>query len=139
LEEGQWCYAFDESGLILKGCNFDSHRPLQILKDLRSRAFVLADLGRWKEALPILEAIQSRQEYREGIAFYLGHCHASAHEYKKAKPHFVEALKLGLPPNLEYRAHYELGVVYFALGGYAQAKIEFEKTLQTAAPAYLKL
>jgi tetratricopeptide (TPR) repeat protein len=102
------------------------------------RAFVLADLGRWKEALPILEGITSPREYKEGIAFYLGHCYASAHEYKKAKPYLVEALRLGLPPHLEYRAHNELGIVYFALGGYAQAKIEFEKTLQSADPAYLK-
>jgi tetratricopeptide (TPR) repeat protein len=102
------------------------------------RAFVLADLGRWKEALPILEGITSPQEYKEGIAFYLGHCYVSAHDYKKAKPYLVEALKLGLPPHLEYRAHDELGIVHFALGGYAQAKIEFEKTLQSAAPTYLK-
>jgi tetratricopeptide (TPR) repeat protein len=102
------------------------------------RAFLLADLGRWKEALPILEGITSPQEYKEGIAFYLGHCYVSAHEYKKAKPYLVEALKLGLPLNLEYRAHNELGIVHLALGGYAQAKIEFEKTLQSADPTYLK-
>jgi len=60
------------------------------LKDPRSRglheafqirrAFILADLGRWKEAMPILEGIKSPQEYREGIAFYLGHCYLSGDE-----------------------------------------------------------
>jgi tetratricopeptide (TPR) repeat protein len=99
-----------------------SYEGLQI-----RRAFILADLGRWKEALPILEGITSPQEYREGVAFYLGHCYVSGKEYKKAKPYLVEALKLGLPPSLEYRAHNELGIVYFALGGYAQVKIELRK------------
>jgi hypothetical protein len=36
------------------------------------RAFLLANLGRWQEALPILEGIESPHEYEEGIAFYLG-------------------------------------------------------------------
>jgi len=102
------------------------------------RAFVLADLGHWKEALPILDGIKSPEEYKEGIAFYLGHCYVRAGEYGKAKPCLVEALNLGLPPHLEYRARFELGIVYMAFGGYARAKIEFEAALQTADAKYLK-
>jgi tetratricopeptide (TPR) repeat protein len=45
----------------------DSYESIQI-----RRAFILADLGRWNEALPILEGIESPQEFREGVAFYLG-------------------------------------------------------------------
>jgi len=65
------------------------------------RAFILADLGRWKEALPLLKGIESPREYKEGVAFYLGYCYASAGEYSKAKPCLIEALNLGLPPRLE--------------------------------------
>jgi predicted negative regulator of RcsB-dependent stress response len=58
------------------------------------RAFILADLGRWKEALPILEGIKSPQEYREGIAFYLGHCYLAGDDYERAKEKLTEALNL---------------------------------------------
>ena len=102
------------------------------------RAFLLADLGRCREALPILEEAQSFEELKERIAFYLGHCYVCAHKYEKAKPLLAEALKLGLPRNLEYRAHYSLGIAYLALGGYAQAKAEFEKTAEIADTAYLQ-
>ncbi len=103
------------------------------------RAFVLADLGRWKEALPILEGIMSPQEYKEGVAFYLGHCYLSALDYSKAEQKLTEALKLGgLPHGLEYRAHCELGQAYYGLQNYAQAKREFEKCVETADQSYLK-
>jgi len=59
------------------------------------RAFILADLGRWKESLPVLEEIKSPQEYVEGIAFYLGHCYLAAHDYIKAEQKLTEALSLG--------------------------------------------
>lgn len=111
----------------------DFHESIQM-----RRAFILADLGRWKEALPLLKGIESPREYKEGVAFYLGYCYASAGEYSKAKPCLIEALNLGLPPRLEFRAHFELGIVYMAQGGFARAKIEFERTLQTADADYSK-
>ncbi|HYT23012.1 MAG TPA: hypothetical protein VEW05_22625 [Candidatus Polarisedimenticolia bacterium] len=119
------------------------------LKDLRARglyeaiqirrAFILADLGRWKESLPILEEIKSPQEYREGIAFYLGHCYLSAHDHIRAEQKLSEALSLGgLPHSLEYRAHCELGMAYYQLQDYPQAKRELEKCAATADESYLK-
>ena len=118
------------------------------LKDPRSRglheafqirrAFILADLGRWKETLPILEGIKSPQEYREGIAFYLGHCYLSGDEYDSAKDKLTEALKLGLPISLKYRAHCELGMTYYNLKDYAKAKQELEKGAEHADANYIK-
>jgi tetratricopeptide (TPR) repeat protein len=102
------------------------------------RAFILADLGRWKEALPILEGIRSPQEYREGIEFYLGHCYSSAQDLERAQEKLTEALKLGLPKHLEYRAHCELGATYYNLKDYARAKEEFEKGAQMADASYIK-
>jgi len=125
-----------------------SKRDSRIPKDLYSRdfyesiqirrAFILADLGRWKEALPILEEIQSPKEYREGVAFYLGHCHLAAHDYIRAEQKLTEALRLGdLPKSLEYRAHCELGMAYYELRDYQQAKRELENCAKTADKSYL--
>jgi tetratricopeptide (TPR) repeat protein len=102
------------------------------------RAFILVDLGRWKEALPILEAIRSPQEYEEGVAFYSGHCYGEAGDYHRAEEKLTEALKLGLPSHLEYRAHCELGRTYYHLQNYSRAKEEFEKGAQKADPSYIK-
>jgi len=103
------------------------------------RAFILADLGRWKESLPVLEEIKSPQEYVEGIAFYLGHCYLTAHDYIKAEQKLTEALSLGgLPLSLEYRAHCELGMAYYQLQDYRQAKRELEKCAAKADESYLK-
>jgi tetratricopeptide (TPR) repeat protein len=103
------------------------------------RAFILADLGRWKEALPILEGITSPQEYKEGIAFYLGHCYLSALDYHRAEEKLSETLRLGgLPHSLEYRAHCELGMAYYELQDYAQAKRELEKCAGMTDQVYLK-
>src|SRR5205823_6329492 len=109
------------------------HEAIQI-----RRAFILADLGRWKEALPILDGIKSLQEYREGIAFYLGHCYLAGDEYEKAKDKLSEALELGLPMSLEYRAHCELGMTYYNLKDYAKAKLELEKGAEHADANYIK-
>jgi tetratricopeptide (TPR) repeat protein len=102
------------------------------------RAFILADLGRWKEALPILEGITSPQEYEEGVAFYLGHCCVEAGTYQRAEEKLNEALNLGLPSHLEYRAHCELGITYYHLQNYPKAKDEFEKGSHKADPTYIK-
>lgn len=111
----------------------DAYRNLQVL-----RAFVLADTGDWRAALPILESAQAWEAPKNLIDFYLGHSYVCAYEYRKAKPLLIEALQLGLPANLEYRAHDALGITYFQLGGYAHAKLEFEKTIQAADSAYLR-
>lgn len=103
------------------------------------RSFILADLGRWKEALPVLEAIKSPQEYREGVAFYLGHCYLAASDYIRAEQKLTEALRLGgLPNSLDYRAHHELGMTYYHLRDYGKAKAEFEKGAQLADASYIK-
>jgi len=101
------------------------------------RAFILADLGRWKEALPILEGIKSPQEFIGGIAFYLGHCYLAAGEYDRATEKLTQALQLGLSSSLEYRAHCELGMTYYNLKDYAKAKQELEKSAEHADAAYI--
>jgi tetratricopeptide (TPR) repeat protein len=97
------------------------------------RAFILADLGRWNEALPVLEEIKSPEEYREGVAYYLGHCYLASGDYERAQEKLTEALKLGgLPTRLEYLAHFELGATYYHLQDYEKAKHELEKATEQA-------
>jgi tetratricopeptide (TPR) repeat protein len=103
------------------------------------RAFILADLGRWNEALPVLKEIRSPEEYREGVAYYLGHCYLAADDYERAQEKLTEALKLGgLPIWLEYRAHCELGMTYYNLKDYEKAKHELEKAAEQADASYVK-
>ena len=102
------------------------------------RAFILADLDRWKEALPILEEIKSSEEFVEVIAFYLGHCYLAAHDYNAAEEKLTLALRLGLPSHLDYRAHCELGMTNYKLKDYAKAKQELEKGAEKADASYIK-
>ncbi|HKN76238.1 MAG TPA: hypothetical protein VJW94_13760 [Candidatus Acidoferrum sp.] len=127
--------ALEKHGLALKG---PGARGLYEAIQIR-RAFILADLGRWKEALPVLEEIKSPQEYQEGVAFYLGHCYLGAHDYASAEQKLTEALRLGgLPRSFEYRAHCELGMTYYNLRDFTKAKEEFEMGAQMADASYIK-
>jgi len=102
------------------------------------RAFILADLGRCKEALPILEEAESFKGRKAETRFYLGHCYLANDNYSKAMGRLLEALRIGLYQRLEYRAHCELGIVYFTLKDYEQAKLEFEKCAETADEEYMQ-
>jgi tetratricopeptide (TPR) repeat protein len=101
------------------------------------RAFILANLGRWNEAMPILESIESPKEYEEGIAFYLGHCYLAAYDYNRAEEKLTEALSLGLPSGLGFRAHCELGMASYNLRKYSKAKRELEKGARLADDRYI--
>jgi len=102
------------------------------------RGFILADLGRCKEALPILEEAESFKERRAEIYFYLGHCYLTDREYEKSATKLAKALKLELPRSLEFRAHCELGIAYYRLKDYAPAKLEFERSAETADKEYVQ-
>src|ERR1700676_335454 len=102
------------------------------------RAFILCDLDRWRDAMPTLERLQSATEYREGISFYLGHCYMLAGNLDKAKEKLAESLQLGLPPSLEYRAHCELGMIYYEAQDYLKATKELEQCIQQADPSYIR-
>ncbi len=100
-------------------------------------AFVLADLGRWQEALPILKEAESFESFQEGVAFYLGHCYFAAADYVLATEKLTKALSLGLPDNLKYRALCELGMTCYQLGDYTQAKEYLEKGAAMADKTYI--
>jgi tetratricopeptide (TPR) repeat protein len=102
------------------------------------RGFLLADLGRWKEALPILEEIDSSPEQKGLISFYLGSAYAASGQDSRSSEKLAQAIRLHLPPHLEFRAHCTLGKAYHKLERYAQAKVELEKCVETADPEYIR-
>jgi len=118
---------------ILKYPEFrDSYEMIQT-----RRGFLFVDLDRCKEALPILEEAEFFEGRKAEIYFYLGHCYLSNCEYDKAAKKLLNALKLSLPRILAYRAHCELGIAYYRLKGFAEAKLEFERSAETADPEYI--
>jgi tetratricopeptide (TPR) repeat protein len=102
------------------------------------RGFIFGDLGRCKQALPILEEAELFEQRKAEVYFYLGHCYLAGLDYIRALGKLVEALRVGLPRRLEYRAHCELGIVYYRLKNYAQAKLEFAMSAETADPEYIQ-
>lgn len=102
------------------------------------RAFMLADLGRWNDALRILEEAESFEQDKGSINFYLGYCYVAVGDHAKGEQKLRKSLEIGLPPHLDYRAHGALGKAYHKLEDYAQAKLELEKGAQTADPSYIR-
>lgn len=101
-------------------------------------AFMLADLGRWDDALPILEEAESFEQDKGAINFYLGYCYVAIGDNAKGEQKLRKSLEMGLPPHFEYRAHCALGKAYHKLEDYAQAKLELEKGARTADPSYIR-
>jgi len=104
----------------------------------RDRAFLLADTGRFEDALPELEELNSRAPSDGWILFNLGYCYRRTGRYFDARSKLEAAIQVGLNPDYEGRAHCALGALYYDLGDYARAKIELEIGVQTASPRYLK-
>jgi tetratricopeptide (TPR) repeat protein len=110
----------------------DAYQNIQV-----QRGSLLADLGRWRDALPILEEADSFAEPRAFISFYLGYCYVAIGDDHRGKEKLIEALKIGLPKYLEFRAHCALGKAYHKLEDYVSAKEELERCAQTADKRYI--
>ncbi|HEX3378001.1 MAG TPA: hypothetical protein VHS29_14120 [Candidatus Acidoferrales bacterium] len=140
---------------IAEGKEVDAHALLEDLvsrypKQLRTaecltifnevttlRGLLLADVGQWAEARPLLEQANPPDGAKSQILYYLGHCYYQFLEYERARDKLVEALNLGLDRRWESMAHYILGLVYYRLSDLKAAKSQFELCLKTADPAYL--
>lgn len=103
----------------------------------RDRAFLLTDLGSFQEALPILEKVDSADPHDRWTLFYLGFCYACTGKFIESQPRLEEAIRLGLTPDFEGRAHCALGASLYEVGDYERAKSELEKGVKTASPKYI--
>jgi tetratricopeptide (TPR) repeat protein len=104
----------------------------------RDRAFLLADLGGCREALPILEQVDEKDPHDHWTLFYLGYCYLNLERYVEAQRKLEEAISLGLTPDFQGRAHCALGAACYHLQQYARAKSELEEGVKTASPRFLK-
>jgi tetratricopeptide (TPR) repeat protein len=93
------------------------------------RGTLLADLGRYKEAAPLLEQCLSfdpRTTEMIAVAYYLGLCSLKLGKSAEAKERFQEVLRTGGRTDLTTMAHLYLGNIYFDEAAYAKALMEFE-------------
>jgi tetratricopeptide (TPR) repeat protein len=145
--EGKYEEALSKLDALL--CKYDKVLRLPSMRSIYEliqcrRAFQLCDIGHWSKALPILEEAKIFKEevildlLQAEISFYLGSCHFANNEFAKAEAELSKSLRIGLPPNLEFRAHLTLGMADHKLEDYAHAKLELEKAAQTADAAYIK-
>ena len=116
----------------------NSNFPEVYLGVRRDRAFLLTDLGSFRDALPALEQIDVEDPHDRWTLFYLGYCYLNLERYVEAQRKLEEAISLGLTPDFRGRAHCALGAACYHLQQYARAKSELEEGVKTASPRFLK-
>ena len=102
------------------------------------QAFLLCGVGRYEEALPILQDLASKHPRNGAVLFHLGHSYVTLKDFASSKPILEEALSIELPEGFEFQAHCSLGMALYGLQDYSAAKREFEIGSKTATPHYLK-
>lgn len=107
------------------------HEALQ-----EKRAFVLTHLGRYSEAIPLLEEALSfsmNADERSDLYHYLGICHYESGDHAAAVEALLTALRLSPNRNEVAKTHLWLGRGYFHLREFRKAKESFiacERQLQ---------
>ena len=97
------------------------------------RAFALTSLGRYAEALPLLNEATSFTTDKSDpqlVYFYLGICYQATSQPALAKEAFLRTIGFGLNDETEADARYRLGVLYFMSRAFAQAKHHLEAALR---------
>jgi len=102
----------------------DVYEEIQLRRGVR-----LADLGRFAEALPLLEEAASfGPPAADGILYYeLGRCYE---DEDRAKEAFTKALSMGLDDSHAASAHYNLGVILLKKDSCARALEELRLAAQ---------
>jgi tetratricopeptide (TPR) repeat protein len=92
------------------------------------RGLVLAGLGRFREALPILETALCYDQVEKNGAFHysLARCYCERKEFEQAKRILLEGFKQGYESRTKMQAHFLLGQVHYNQGAFARALQEFE-------------
>jgi tetratricopeptide (TPR) repeat protein len=101
-----------------------------------NRGRLLATIGDWRIALPVLEECLSfRRPKHPELFANLGICYFQAEEWEKAVENLKLALSKGVSPTYSSAAHYYLGRVSYVRGALPKAMKEFELALDDAAAA----
>jgi tetratricopeptide (TPR) repeat protein len=96
------------------------------------RAFLLADLGSFTEALAALQKLEPSQSKNPVVIFYLGFCYFEGKDYDRAREKLEKAISMGLTGNFAFRAHWALGIILCELTEYKTAVFEFEAARSAA-------
>jgi tetratricopeptide (TPR) repeat protein len=100
---------------------------------------LLADAGRFEEAMPILDNATAPTVDWEGLLrFHRARCHYELSEYEITKVLLLEALKFALISKWKAWTHYLLGRTYYHLSDFANAKIQFELCLKISNNDFAK-
>jgi tetratricopeptide (TPR) repeat protein len=102
------------------------------------RAFELAQLLRWDEAVPLLQEVlryEIKPDDRSAALVSLGIGCSRLQRYEEAVKHLVDALNMKLTGDWEGKAHCHLGIAYAHLGRLHDAKRELQ-ICETRASEY---
>ena len=102
------------------------------------RAFLWAEMGRFEKAEPRLEELETRQSQNPILLFYLGRCYMVTGRFPKAQQKLEKAISLNLKAPYDFQAHCSLGMAFYELGNFKDAKLELERGALAANPQYIK-
>lgn len=106
------------------------------------RAYALADLAHFKEAVPLLREAMTYDlglDDRQRVRLYLGHCYFHLGRKREAEQELLQAATEPAAPDVIAEACYRLGMLYYQGGEFSKAKDSFLKCepllLQLKSPA----
>jgi len=109
---------------------FKSPENRELYEDIQHRrANTLIELGRFREALPLLEEVITFDlppSDKIKLLCHLGDCCIDIEDYESARRHYESAQEMGMPKEWESRSRYYLGIAYAKLDLFHKAKQEFE-------------
>jgi tetratricopeptide (TPR) repeat protein len=102
------------------------------------RGILLVNADRWLEAGEFLERAIPPKNFRPRLCYCLGQYYCTIRDYKRAAKNLKQSITPGIPPQWRCRAHYMLGLAEFHLSHVKEAKKNFELSVQTADPEYIR-
>lgn len=137
IQEGKYGEGLSAFAAMLSrhGEAFKDPEHRYLYEDIQCRrALALFGLSGFKEALPILrEAVSfsfDQPTDEQQVHFALGVCLEDANDTDAAKQEFIRVAGFGLKNDVEERALWRLGILYYKAGGLAQAKHQLETILR---------
>jgi tetratricopeptide (TPR) repeat protein len=116
---------------------------LRKLRDLRGevemhRGIVLANADRWLEAGVFLERAIPPPAVRPLFSYYMGQYCFTVRDYQRAAKHLKQSFTSNMPPHWRCRAHYMLGFAEYHLSHVKKAKKQFELSIRTEDPEFMR-
>jgi tetratricopeptide (TPR) repeat protein len=110
----------------------DMYEQVQLRRGMR-----LADLGRYKEALPLLEeAVTFDLPRSDGNLYHeLGRCYLDSEDYERANDALTKAIKLGIHDSRAAHAHWNIAVILLRKDSAARALDELRLAEEHATSA----